>query len=86
MSYITLDDKYYDPEVLDRKKAKADKLKEVKEAGPFRPQCKSMMKVKPEYEYKELNENKKGVVVRNLDEMGKPKTMPTNVKVTHNIG
>lgn len=30
-------------------------------------------------------QNKKGVVIRNLDEMGKPKTMPTNVKVNGNI-
>lgn len=84
-SYITLGDKYYDPGVLDRKKAKADKQKEIKDAGPFRPQNKTMIKVKPEYEYKELMENKKGIVVRNLDEMGKPKTMPTNVKVNGNI-
>jgi len=37
MSYIALDDKYYDPGVLDRRKAKTDKLKEIKDAGPFRP-------------------------------------------------
>lgn len=84
-SYISIGDKYYDPGVLDRKKAKADKALEIKDAGPFKPQNKTMMKVKPEYEYKEEMQNKKGVVVRNLDEMGKPKTKPTNVKVNHNI-
>lgn len=84
--YITVGDKYIDTFKRDRQDELKEKKKIPFDQAVMKPQNKTHLMGKMPYVYKEEMDMSRGKpVVRDLDEMGKPVTQPTNMKAAINV-